>query len=104
VGGPAVRVTPVVKAGTDPHDFQPSPRDVGTIESSDLVLLTGKALEGYLTKLEEALGNKAKFVDVGAEIPSLTLEEEGPDRRRSALVAQHREHEKGHSGGSQALR
>lgn len=77
VGGEAVQVKPVIKAGIDPHDFQPSPQDVREIEGADLVLLTGKGMEGYLTKLEEAVGNKAKFVDVGESIPSLTLEEDG---------------------------
>jgi len=77
VGGPAVRVTRLVKPGMDPHDFQPSPREVREIEDADLVLLSGKGMEGYLTKLEDAVGNKAKFVDVGAEIPTLTLEEDG---------------------------
>jgi zinc/manganese transport system substrate-binding protein len=77
VGGDAVRVTPLIKPGTDPHDFQPSPQDVREIEGADLVLLTGKGVEGYLTKLEQAVGNKAKFVDVGSDIPSLKLEEEG---------------------------
>ena len=52
VGGDAVRVTPIIKPGTDPHDFQPSPLDVREIEGADLVLLTGKGMEGYLTKLE----------------------------------------------------
>jgi zinc/manganese transport system substrate-binding protein len=77
VGGEAVKVVPIIRAGTDPHDFQPSPSDIRAIEGADLVLLTGKGLEGYLTKLEEAVGSKAKFVDVGRSIPSLTLEEEG---------------------------
>lgn len=77
VGGDAVRVTPIIKPGTDPHDFQPSPLDVREIEGADLVLLSGKGMEGYLTKLEEAVGNKAKFVDVGSAIAPLKLEEEG---------------------------
>ena len=77
VGGTAVRVAPLIRPGIDPHDFQPSPWDVREIEGADLVLLTGKGMEGYLTKLEDAVGNKIKFVDVGAEIPTLTLKEDG---------------------------
>jgi ABC-type Zn uptake system ZnuABC Zn-binding protein ZnuA len=77
VGGRVVRITRLVKPGMDPHDFQPSPRDVREVEDADLVLLSGKGMEGYLTKLEDAVGNKAKFVDVGAEMPTLTLEEDG---------------------------
>ena len=77
VGGTAVRVTPLIRPGIDPHGFQPSPWDVREIEGADLVLLTGKGMEGYLTKLEDAVGNKSKFVDVGADIPSLSLQEDG---------------------------
>jgi ABC-type Zn uptake system ZnuABC Zn-binding protein ZnuA len=40
-------------------------------------LITGKGIEGYLTKLEEAIGNTAKFVDTGGATPSLKLQEEG---------------------------
>jgi ABC-type Zn uptake system ZnuABC Zn-binding protein ZnuA len=77
VGGTAIRVTPLIRPGIDPHDFQPSPWDVREIEGADLVLLTGKGMEGYLTKLEDAVGKKSKFVDVGADIPTLTLKEDG---------------------------
>jgi zinc/manganese transport system substrate-binding protein len=77
VGGDAVKVIPIIKVGVDPHDFQPSPLDVREIESADLVLLTGKGMEGYLTKFEEAVGNRAKFIDVGRSITSLALEEGG---------------------------
>jgi zinc/manganese transport system substrate-binding protein len=77
VGGDAIELIPIMKPGIDPHEFQPSPLDVKQIESADLVLITGKGIEGYLTKLEEAVGNKAKFVDTGKTIPSLRLEEEG---------------------------
>jgi zinc/manganese transport system substrate-binding protein len=77
VGGDKVKVIPIIKPGIDPHEFQPSPSDVKEIETADLVLITGKGIEGYLTKLEDAVGNKAKFVDTGGTIPSLKLEEEG---------------------------
>jgi zinc/manganese transport system substrate-binding protein len=77
VGGDAIELIPIMKPGIDPHEFQPSPSDVKQVESADLVLITGKGIEGYLTKLEEAVGNKAKFVDTGRTIPSLRLEEEG---------------------------
>ena len=77
VGGDEVKVIPIIKPGIDPHEFQPSPLDVKQIESADLVLFTGKGIEGYLTKLEEAVGKKAKFIDTGSAIPSLKLEEEG---------------------------
>jgi ABC-type Zn uptake system ZnuABC Zn-binding protein ZnuA len=77
VGGDKVRLIPIIKPGVDPHEFQPSPSDVKQIETADLVLITGKGIEGYLTKLEDVVGNKVKFVDAGSTIPSLKLKEEG---------------------------
>jgi len=77
VGGDKVKVIPIIKPGMDPHEFQPSPLDVQQIEKANLVLITGKGIEGYLTKLEEAAGGAAKFVDTGSVIPSLKLEEDG---------------------------
>ena len=77
IGGDKVRVIAVIKPGIDPHEFQPAPEDVKKVVTADLVLLTGKHLEGCLTKLEESAGGAGKFVDVGAAFPSLKLEEDG---------------------------
>ena len=79
VGGDKVEVTEVVRAGVDPHEFQPTPGDVEAVASAQLVLISGKALEGYLAKLEQSVGGtKDKFVDVGSQIgSSLKLQEAG---------------------------
>jgi ABC-type Zn uptake system ZnuABC Zn-binding protein ZnuA len=77
IGGTNVSVEAIIRPGTDPHEFEPTTGDVRHVADADLVLLTGKGLEGYLSKLEEAAGGSAKFLNVGESIPSLTLEEEG---------------------------
>jgi zinc/manganese transport system substrate-binding protein len=77
IGGTNVTVEAIIRPGIDPHEFEPTTGDVRNVADADLVLLTGKGLEGYLSKLEEAAGGDAKFVNVGQSIPSLTLEEEG---------------------------
>lgn len=68
VGGDRVVITEIVKPGVDPHDFQPTPADVQQAAAADLVLVSGKGLEGYLTKLERGAGGKGKFVDVGGRL------------------------------------
>ena len=73
IGGTNVAVTGIIRPGIDPHEFEPTPADVKKVADADLVLYTGKGLEGYLTKLEEAAGGSAKFVNVGKDIPSLNL-------------------------------
>lgn len=51
--GDAAEVTVLMPNGSDPHDFQPSARDVGELEDADLVVENGLDLE---EGLEDALG------------------------------------------------
>jgi zinc/manganese transport system substrate-binding protein len=67
-----------VKPGMDPHEFQPSPGDIQAVSESDVALLTGKGIEGYLGKLKENAG-KTLFVDTGKGISSLRMVEDGKD-------------------------
>ena len=77
VGGSHVKVEAVIKAGIDPHEFEPTPGDVRKAADANLVLFTGKGIEGYLTKLQEAVGGSSKFLNIGRDIPSLTMNEDG---------------------------
>ncbi len=77
VGGDKVQVEAIVKGGVDPHEFQPSPGDVELVAGADVVLVSGKGMEGYLSKLEEGT-DKKKFVNVGNAVGnSLKLKDEG---------------------------
>ncbi len=77
VGGDRVQVEEIVKGGVDPHEFSPSPSDVQTVTEADMVLISGKGMEGYLAKLEQGADAK-KFVNVGDRLGnSLKLVEDG---------------------------
>lgn len=77
IGGGHVTIHPVIKPGTDPHEFEPTTRDIRNVADADLVLYTGKGMEGFLGKLRDAAGKKTRFIDVGKGIPSLRMEEDG---------------------------
>jgi len=78
IGGTHVKIASIIKPGIDPHEFEPTPGDVRKVADANLVLFTGKGIEGYLTKLEEAAGGgSSKFLDIGGDIPSLTMNEDG---------------------------
>ena len=77
VGGDIVTVLSIVPTGTDPHEFQPNPSDIVRVAKADLVLYTGKGLEGYLTKLEQSTGHPERFLDLGKSIPSLNFKRDG---------------------------
>lgn len=77
IGGTHVKIQAIIKPGIDPHEFEPTPSDVKKVAKADLVLFTGKGMEGFLTKLEEAAGVTGKFVNVGEAVPTLMMTDEG---------------------------
>lgn len=77
IGGERVRIAEIIRPGVDPHDFQPTTRDIKDVADANLVLYTGKGIEGFLGKLRDSSGGTARFLDVSAGIPSLRMTEEG---------------------------
>ena len=71
VGGNRVAVTGLVKPGIDPHDYEPTPADLKAIAGSDLVVASGKGIEGYLAKLQLSSGTPAALLSVGDALPGL---------------------------------
>lgn len=56
VGGGRVEVVSLLKAGADPHHFQPTPDDVRLIAGARLVVVNGLGYEGWLDQLINAAG------------------------------------------------
>jgi zinc/manganese transport system substrate-binding protein len=60
--GDKVTVTVSIPNGQDPHDWEPSARDIETINNADLVVENGLGLEGGMEKtLDQARSNGVKF-------------------------------------------
>jgi zinc/manganese transport system substrate-binding protein len=76
VGGDRVAVTAHVKAGVDPHEYEPKPADLKAVGDAQLILLTAKHMEGYIGKLKEATGTKGALVEVGNSFASLKMKSE----------------------------
>ena len=57
LAGDAARVTVVMPDGADPHEFQPSARDVAELAGADLVVENGLKLE---EGLEDSLIRRAR--------------------------------------------
>jgi zinc transport system substrate-binding protein len=55
IGGDRVAVTNLTPAGSEPHDLEVSPGDVGALREADLVLLLGR---GFQPQLEDAAGDR----------------------------------------------
>lgn len=50
VGGDKVEVSNVTPAGTEPHDYEPSPRTLADIQQSDVFIYNGGTLEPWADK------------------------------------------------------
>jgi zinc/manganese transport system substrate-binding protein len=85
VGGDHVDVAALVKPGVDPHEYEPTPADLRRVNDAQLILTSGKHMENYLNKLQEATGGKADLLKVGDHFSSLKMKpnetEDGVDHR-----------------------
>ena len=83
VGANHVNVAGLVKPGQDPHEYQPTPDDLRQVASVKLILLSGKHLEHYLDKVQQATGGKAESLAVGDALASLKMKVD-PDEKAKA--------------------
>lgn len=71
VGGEYVSVTNLTPAGAEPHDFEPSTKDIALLEKQDLIILSGGGLEGYAEKIQENVGkSKTQVILAGEKLMS----------------------------------
>jgi ABC-type Zn uptake system ZnuABC Zn-binding protein ZnuA len=73
VGDDHVDVAALVKPGIDPHEYEPTPADLRKVNDAQLILTSGKHMENYLNKLQEATGGKADLLKVGDHFSSLKM-------------------------------
>ncbi len=66
IGGDHVTVTNLTPAGAEPHDFEPSARDIARIEDADLLLLNG-TVEVWGERIVSQLGAANVRVLIAAE-------------------------------------
>jgi ABC-type Zn uptake system ZnuABC Zn-binding protein ZnuA len=83
VGGDAIALTVLLPAGTDPHTFEATPRDVAAISQAHVVIANGAGLEEFLGKLIQNAGGNVPVVQASEGIPLRQLtesERENPDQ------------------------
>jgi ABC-type Zn uptake system ZnuABC Zn-binding protein ZnuA/ABC-type Mn2+/Zn2+ transport system permease subunit len=83
VGGDRVAVHQILQPNTDPHDYEPRPRDVQDTANAKLVFVSGDGLDHWMGKVVSDSGASAKIIDVGAMVPvKLAGESSGPEASR----------------------
>lgn len=58
VGGNFVSVTNITPPGSEPHDYEPTPKDIVKIYQSKLLILNGNGVDAWGEKIEQELKDK----------------------------------------------
>jgi zinc/manganese transport system substrate-binding protein len=79
VGGAGVEVVDLLGPAGDPHNFEPTPADLGRAADAQLYLACGMGLESNLAGLREITAGKARVVAVGDSLPSIAGKCDDPE-------------------------
>lgn len=93
VGGDAVQVESIIPANTDPHVFEPSPRDAASLKKANLIIENGAGLDDFITTWAERLGGGLPIIDASAGLPLREMaEDEDADHEHGHDHADEEEH------------
>ncbi|MFC4769106.1 metal ABC transporter substrate-binding protein [Effusibacillus consociatus] len=98
VGKDAVEVHNLVPAGVEPHDWEPTAKDMKTISQADVLLYNGAGFEPWIEKVLESV-DKSKLVVVdtskGVELlKAADLEHEHNDQHKDEKKDEHKDEHK----------
>lgn len=79
VGGDHVSVTSLIPPESDPHAWQPRPRDVQRLANADLVVVNGLGLEGWLDRVVAASGYRGPLVVASRDVAPVFVAPGVPD-------------------------
>ena len=69
IGGDRVEVENITPSGAEPHDYEPTARDLAGIENSALLILNGGNLEAWGNKIKDNLsGGKVVVITAGDDL------------------------------------
>jgi ABC-type Zn uptake system ZnuABC Zn-binding protein ZnuA len=79
IGGDKIELTTLMPRGTDPHSFDPSPRDAAAVADAHVVFMNGVGLEAFLEPMLENAGGEAEVVNLaeGIELRKVEGEQKG---------------------------
>lgn len=68
VGGDKVDVHNLVPSGTEPHDWEPSSKDMLNLNSADVLFYNGLGMESWIDKVKGAVNReKPQYVELGKD-------------------------------------
>lgn len=98
IGGDKVEVTNLVPAGTEPHDWEPSAKDLAKISESDILVYSGAGMESWIDKVDQVTkDNKLVKVEASKGIDLIKSEHhhDEEDAKEEDHEDAHEEHDHG---------
>jgi zinc/manganese transport system substrate-binding protein/manganese/iron transport system substrate-binding protein len=92
VGADRVRVSSLVPAGTDPHTYQPTPRDAQALAEAEVVFVNGLGLESWLSDLVASVGAGARVVELAEGLEPIQAEHDHEHAEATAAAEHGHEH------------
>lgn len=77
VGGSAVDVHQILRVNTDPHDYEPRPKDIQETADAKVVVTSGDGLDRWMGEVVDDAGGSPEVLDAGAGRPVTRPGEEG---------------------------
>jgi ABC-type Zn uptake system ZnuABC Zn-binding protein ZnuA/ABC-type Mn2+/Zn2+ transport system permease subunit len=69
IAGPDVDVVQILHPNTDPHEYEPRPRDILDTADAQLVIVSGDGLDGWMDKVVDEAGGDPVVLDAGKDLP-----------------------------------
>ncbi|MGT2929515.1 zinc ABC transporter substrate-binding protein AdcA [Streptococcus dentasini] len=80
----------LIKAGTEPHDFEPSTKDVAAMQEADALVYDNENMETWVPKIKKSIGkDKTTFIKVTGDMLLLAGDEGEHDHEESEAGHHH---------------
>ncbi|MEW6723044.1 MAG: zinc ABC transporter substrate-binding protein [Candidatus Micrarchaeota archaeon] len=77
VGGDAVEASSIVPAGVEPHEYEPTPRQVEDLSQADAYVILGTDFAEFEHDLGNAVEGRVKVINAGEGVPLINVSEDG---------------------------
>ncbi|WP_145047716.1 metal ABC transporter substrate-binding protein [Paenibacillus xylanexedens] len=98
VAGDLADVHTLVPAGMEPHDWEPTPQDMASIEKADVLVYNGAGMESWIDQVKDSLSND-KLIQVEASKGINLLE--GGEHDHGDAEAEDHDHDHDHDHASE---
>lgn len=76
ISGDKAELYNIVPTGTEPHDWEPSVKDMLNIESADILFYNGASMESWIEKIKSSIENSnIEYAELSKDIELITYDE-----------------------------